>query len=96
MKRRKARRIFFAVTFALFTEGLQEFREGYQQGLLNRVYATNLTFQKEDLKDEPWFVNVDMSQFIAYLLELLNHDQSISSLFDPSKKISEFIQKFQR
>ncbi|HEX7714813.1 MAG TPA: ribose-phosphate pyrophosphokinase [Bacillota bacterium] len=96
LKRRKARRIFFAVTFALFTEGLQEFREGYQQGLLNRVYATNLTFQKEDLKDEPWFVNVDMSQFIAYLLELLNHDQSISSLFDPSKKISEFIQKFQR
>lgn len=96
LKRHEARRIFLAVTFALFTEGLQEFRDAYQQGLLDRVYATNLTYQKEELKDEPWFVNVDMSEFIAYLIELLNHDQSISSLFDPSKKIGEFLQKFQR
>ena len=96
LKRRRANRIFFAVTFGLFTEGLRIFQESYDQGLINRLYATNLTYQIEELQDAPWFVNVDMSDFVAYLIDLLNYDQTTSSLFDPSKKIGEFLEKFQR
>ncbi len=96
LKRRKAKRIYFAVTFGLFTEGIDIFRESYQKGLISRIYATNLTYQNPKLKDEPWFVNVDMSKLTGYLIDLLNHDHSISSLFDPSQKIGEFLKNFQK
>lgn len=96
LKRRNAKRIFLAVTFAFFTEGLAEFQKSYKEGLISRLYATNLTYQNPRLTQAPWFVNVDMSDFIAYLIDLLNFDQTTSSLFDSSKKIGDFLQKFQR
>ncbi len=93
LKRRKANRIFIAVTFALFTEGLQAFQDSYKNGLINRVYATNLTYQSETLLQNPWFVSVDMSEFTAYLIDMLNHNESIGPLFDSSQKIRQFLQK---
>lgn len=95
LKRRKARRIYIAVTFALFTEGFQAFQECYEAGLVTRLIATNLTYQPPQLRQAPWFVSVDMSQFIAYLIDLLNHDHSISALFDPAHKIGEFLKRRQ-
>lgn len=94
LKRRKARRIFIAVTFALFTEGLKEFNSCYQNGIINRVYATNLTYRKEELKSASWFVEVDMSDFIASLIDKLNLDHSISPLFDPSEKIAKLVRDY--
>ncbi|HEY8462470.1 MAG TPA: ribose-phosphate pyrophosphokinase [Bacillota bacterium] len=93
LKRRKARRIYIAVTFALFTEGIQAFQECYEEGLVTRLIATNLTYQPPELQQAHWFVSVDMSEFIAYLIDLLNHDHSISALFDPTRKIGEFLKK---
>lgn len=95
LKQRKANRIFIAVTFALFAQGLDLFRKAYAENIITRVFATNLTYQKPELAAEPWFVSVDMSEFIAYLIDLLNHDQSISALFDPSHKIGEFLKQRQ-
>lgn len=95
LKRRKARRIFIAATFVLFAEGIGRFQEAYREGMINRVFGTNLTYQREELANEPWFVSVDMSEFIAYLIDLLNHDHSISALFDPSTKIEEVLKKYQ-
>lgn len=94
LKRRKAKRIYIATTFALFTEGLKVFHESYEQGLINRVYATNLTYQSEAVRNSPWMVTVDMSEFVSYLIDMLNHDEAISPLFDPSKKIGQFLQKY--
>lgn len=91
LKRRKAKHIYIAVTFALFVEGLEGIRKAYADGTITRIYATDLTYQKEELANEPWFVSVDMSEFMAYLIDLLNHDHSTSALFDPSRKIGEFL-----
>lgn len=95
LKRRKANRIYIAVTFALFTEGLEKFNQAFEEGVITRVYDTNLTYRTPELMKAPWFVNVDMSEFIAYLIDMLNYDQSISSLFDPSRKIGELLKKYQ-
>jgi len=91
LKQRKANRIYIAVTFALFTEGIQEFEEGYNEGLFTRLYATNLTYRREELLKAPWFCDVDMSMFLAYLIDLLNLDQSLNFLFDPSEKIDKLL-----
>lgn len=95
LKRRKANRIFIAVSFALFTEGLENYNRAYEEGIITRVYDTNLTYRTPELLKAPWFVNVDMSEFIAYLIDMLNYDQSISPLFDPSRKIGELLKKYQ-
>ena len=91
LKRRKAKRIFVAVSFALFTSGLDQFHEYYEQGLISRVFATNLTYRKKELLEAPWYVDVDMSKFIAYLVDTINHDESISSLLNPAEKIKKLM-----
>lgn len=94
LKKRKANRIFIAVTFALFTEGIEEFEECYKQGIFNRLYGTNLTYRREELLQKPWYVDVNMSEFLAHLIDMLNLDQSISSLFNPSEKIHKLLTNY--
>lgn len=96
LKLRKANRIYMAVTFALFTEGLEKFNEYYGKGLITKLFATNLTYRKEELKEAPWFEEVDMSKFIAHLINTLNHDQSISSLLDPSDRIKNLLADYRQ
>jgi ribose-phosphate pyrophosphokinase len=93
LKKRKARRIFIAVTYALFTEGISKFDEYYKQGIIDRIYSTNLTYRREELRKAPWYKEVDMSKFIALLINTLNHDSSISSLLNPSQKIHRLLGK---
>jgi len=93
LKRRDARNIYIAVTFALFTEGIQEFNECYEKGIITRVFATNLTYRRQELRQAPWYTDVDVSKFIAYLIDTLNYDRSISSLMDPSEKIKKLLEK---
>ncbi len=93
LKERKARKIFVAVTFGLFTEGFEKYDKYYNEGIINRVFCTNLTYRKEQLKSAPWYVEVDMSKFIAHLINTLNHDQSLSSLLDPKEKIKALIKR---
>ena len=95
LKQKKANRIYIAVSFALFTEGLANYNRAFEEGVITRVYDTNLTYRTPELMKAPWFVNVDMSEFIAYLIDMLNYDQSISTLFDPSRKIGELLKKYQ-
>jgi ribose-phosphate pyrophosphokinase len=75
----------------LFTDGIDRFQDFYERGLITRLYSTNLTYRKEELKHSPWYVEVDMSRFIAHLINTLNHDQSISKLLDPSDKIRRLL-----
>ena len=91
LKRRKAGRIFAAVTYALFTDGIGEFQKCYEQGLIDKLLATNLTYRRPELKAAPWFVEVDMSKYIAYIIDTLNHDQSTSTLLDPAWRIKKFL-----
>ncbi|WOO34756.1 ribose-phosphate pyrophosphokinase [Anaerocolumna sp. AGMB13020] len=96
LKRRKAGRIFVASTFGLFTNGLSKFDEAYEQGLIYRVLTTNLVYQTEELLSRPYYINVDMSKYIALLIDTLNHDSSISKLLNPTERIQNILAKVKK
>lgn len=96
LKRRKARRIFVAVTYALFTEGIDPFVKAYEDGLINRIFATNLTYRRPELAKAEWFAEVDMSKYIAKIIDCLNYDESLSNLIDPSQRITNLMEKFNK
>ena len=93
LKRRKAGRIFAAVTYALFTDGIGEFQKCYEQGLIDKLLATNLTYRRPELKAAPWFVEVDMSKYIAKLIDALNYDESLGGLVNPAQRILNYVHK---
>lgn len=94
LKKRKARRIFAAATVGLFTSGLERFDEAYEQGLITRVLTTNLIYQRPDLLEKEWYISCDMSKYIAYIIDTLNHDSSISDLLNPNDRIHSFINRY--
>lgn len=94
LKKRKAKRIFCIVTFAFFTNGIEEFEEAYQQGIISRVVATNLTYRSPELLAAKWFVEADMSKYISYLIATLNHDRSLSALLNPYNRIQSLLTRY--
>ena len=94
LKKRKAGRIFICATFGLFTDGLKNFDEAYENGLIDRVLTTNLIYQTPELLEKPYYINCDMSKYIAYLIDTLNHDTSISDLLSPSERIQALLAKY--
>lgn len=94
LKRRKAGRIFVLSTFGLFTNGLEKFDEAYEKGLIDRVLTTNLVYQTPELLERPYYINCDLSKYIALIIDTLNHDGSISSLLNPNKRIQSLVEKY--
>ena len=94
LKARKAGRIFLASTFGLFTNGMDKFDKAYEEGLFDKVLTTNLVYQSPELLSREYYVNVDMSKYIALLVDTLNHDASISQLLNPIDKINTLITKY--
>jgi len=95
LKKRKANRIFAAVTFALFTNGLDAFNKAYEEGLISRIISTNLTYRTPELKAAPWFIEADMSKYISYIIASLNHDRSLSGLLNPYDRIKDLLGRYQ-
>ncbi|NCA99173.1 MAG: ribose-phosphate pyrophosphokinase [Clostridia bacterium] len=91
LKSRKANRIFCATTFGLFTDGLEHFNQAYEQGLITKVFATNLIYRRPELLAAPWFQDVNMAKFTALLIDAINHDASLSKLVDPTEKIRKLL-----
>lgn len=96
LKSRNAGRIFVCSTFGLFTNGLEKFDEAYEQGLIYRVLTTNLVYQPQELLNRPYYINVDLSKYIALMIDTLNHDKSISSLLSPTERIQNILNKYQK
>ncbi|MBQ9632773.1 MAG: ribose-phosphate pyrophosphokinase [Lachnospiraceae bacterium] len=96
LKKRKARRIFAVTTFGLFTNGMEKFDEAVEQGILDKVVTTNLTYQTPELLSRDYYINCDMSKYIAYLIDALNHDCSISTLLDPYERIQTLVANYQK
>ena len=96
LKRRKVNRVFFAATFALFTEGLEEFDKAYEAGLFTKLLGTNLSYLNPELKTRPWFTEVNMAKYVAMLVATLNHDQSISGLLNPNERIDRLLEMHRR
>ena len=93
LKRRKARKVFICATFGLFTGGLAKFDQYYQDGLIDRILTTNLVYQTPELLQKPYYINCDLSKYIAYIIDTLNHDASISSLLNPLDRINKFLKE---
>ena len=91
LKERGAKKIFVATTYALFTEGIEKFNSFYEKGLIDRLYTTNLSYVPEAARQAPWFSEVDMSEFIARVINRLNYDLSISDLIDSNKTIRDLM-----
>lgn len=94
LKRRKANRIFAAATFGLFTNGMDKFDKAYEDGIITGILATNLIYQSPSLLSKPYYINCDMSKYIALLIDTLNHDGSINTLLNPSERIQNVLQKY--
>lgn len=96
LKSRNAKRIFAAATFGLFTNGLDKFDEAYESGLIDGVLTTNLIYQTPELLSRPYYINCDMSKYVALMIDTLNHDGSISDILDPSGRIQVCVEEYKK
>ncbi len=94
LKERKANRIFVFSTFGLFTAGLDRFDAAYADGTICRVLTTNLIYQTPELLSREWYIDCDMSKYIAYIIDTLNHDTSISDLLNPVERIQSIVARY--
>ena len=93
LKRRKANKVFAAATFGLFTNGMEKFDKAYEAGLIDRVLTTNLIYQTPELLSRPYYVNVDLSKYIALLIDNLNHNASLQHLLSPTDRINNLLNR---
>ncbi|MBP3720298.1 MAG: ribose-phosphate pyrophosphokinase [Clostridia bacterium] len=96
LKKRKANRIFAAATFALFTNGLEEYDRAYRDGIIDRVISTNLTYRNPEVLQREWFIEADMSKYISFIIATLNHDRSLSKLLNPYDRIHALLKRYER
>ncbi len=93
LKAKGAGRIFICTTFGLFCEGLDKFDAAYANGSITKVFTTNLIYQTPELLSREWYQGVDLAKYIAYIIDTLNHDQSISNLLDPVHRINKLLER---
>ena len=96
LKKRKANRIFVVSTFGLFTNGLERFDKAVEDGTIYKVVTTNLTYQTPELLSRPYYINCDMSKYIADIIETLNHHSCISDLLNPYDRIQKLVSKYKK
>jgi ribose-phosphate pyrophosphokinase len=87
LKEKGARRVFVFATFGLFTSGPEKFDKAYEEGKIDKIFTTNLNYRNPAIIARPWYAEVDMSKFVAYIIENMNKDASISTLLNPVEKI---------
>lgn len=93
LKEKGARRIFVFATFGLFCNGFDKFDEAYENGVFTKIFTTNLVYGKDELKARPWYQSVNMCKYVAYLIDTLNHDATISNLLNPAKRVHKLIDR---
>ena len=94
LKARKAKRVYCLCTFGLFTSGLDVFDKAKEEGIIEKVITTNLTYQTPELLSRDWYISADMSKYIALLIDHLNHDASVSKIIDPTDRINDRIAEY--
>ena len=94
LKERKAGKVIVCCTFGLFTNGLDKFDEYYEKGYIDSVVTTNLNYRPQELLEKEWYVEADMSKYIAAIINSLNHDASIGNVISPTEKIQKLIRRY--
>ena len=93
LKKRNARRVFVCATFGLFTNGFAKFDKYYENGIIDGIFTTNLVYQSPNLLSKPYYYNVEMSKYVALIIDNLNHDSTISGLLTPTNRINNLLEK---
>ncbi len=91
LKEKGAKRIFAFATFGLFTDAFDKFDKAYADGVFDKIFTTNLVYRRPGLLDREWYVEVNMCKYVAYIIDTLNHDETISELLDPVKRIHKLV-----
>ena len=94
LKNLHARRIFVFSSFGLFSSGLERFDKAYADGIFDKIFTTNLIYQTPALLEKPWYYSVDMSKYVALIVDTLNHDKSVSQFLNPIQKINDYVQRY--
>ena len=94
LKKMNAKRVFVCTTFGLFTNGLDLFDKAHEEGYLDYVITTNLTYLPKEFIDRPYLLVADMSKFLAQIIDFSNHDVSLSNVLTPTTKIHEIVEKY--
>ena len=95
LKERRAGKVIVCCTFGLFTNGLEKFDEFYEKGYIDYVITTNLNYRPKELLERDWYLEADMSKYLAAIINSFNHDVSISSTLSPTKKIQDLVRRRQ-
>ena len=96
LKERGAKRIFAFAAFGLFTDGLAKFDKAYEDGIFSRIFTTNLVYRTPELLAKPWYAEVNMCKYVAYIIDTLNHDDTISTLLNPVKRIQNLLERHKK
>ena len=94
LKNMGAKRVFACMTFGLFTKGLQMFDKAVEEKVIDKVFTTNTIYQTPELLSKPWYVSVDMTEYLARVIESINHDSSISQYLDPNEKVKNYLENY--
>jgi ribose-phosphate pyrophosphokinase len=92
LKRRGAAKVIVCATFGLFSNGLTEIDEAYEKGYFDSIYTTNLVYCPQELQEKPYYINVDLSAYISLIIDTLNHDTSVNTILDATKRIQELVE----
>ena len=96
IKERGAKRVFAFTTFGLFTDGFDKFDKAYADGIIDKVFTTNLVYRRPELYTKDWYVEVNMCKYVSYIIDTLNHDETISELLNPIKRIHNLVDKHKK
>ncbi len=96
LKSMNARRVYICCTFGLFTDGMEMFDEAFEKGYFEKIVTTNLTYQIPELLKRPYYLEADMSKFMASIIDFMNHDVSMSGVFTPTEKIHTFLEEYNK
>ena len=93
LKEKGAKRIFAFATFGLFTDGFDKFDKAHEDGVITKVFSTNLVYRRPELLGKDWYVEVNMCKYVSYIIDTLNHDYTLSELLNPVKRIHNLVDK---
>ena len=96
LKKEGAKRIYLSATYALFTEGIERFHKAYADGMFDGLLATNLTYQSPEMLEAPWFINVDVSKYVAYFILASHQNRSITTILNSHDKIQKLLEKYKK
>ena len=96
LKKRKAEKVFIATTFGIFTDGLASFDKAYEEGIIDRIFTTNLNYIDEEVLKRPYYTQVDLSRYLATIIDTLNIDESVSEIIDPIDRIQALLKEHQK